>query len=61
MRFSNTAGDNNRNRKVSSSQVRDIRAAHAGGQKAKDLAAKYKVKPATIMNIVRRRCWKSVD
>ena len=61
MRLSDTAGDNSRNRKVSSKDVREIRRAFLMGVCPSKLAAKYGVVRTTILNIAKRRSWKSVD
>lgn len=61
MIFNDTAGDNSRNRKVSSKDVREIRRAFAAGKCPQKLADKYGVHRATILNIAKRRSWKSVD
>ena len=39
--------------KLTNHEVQDIRAAHRGGMKQKDLALNYGVNPATISRIVR--------
>lgn len=39
--------------KLTQHEVQDIRAAHRGGMKQKDLAINYGVNPATISRIVR--------
>ncbi|AMQ66785.1 helix-turn-helix DNA binding domain protein [Mycobacterium phage Sham4] len=39
--------------KLTDNEVADIRAAHRGGMKQRDLAANYGVNPATISRIVR--------
>jgi len=59
--LNNTAGDLNRNRKLSSLKVRAIRRAYEKGQTAKMLAVKYKVHENTIRKVVQRVNWKSVD
>jgi len=60
MIFDNTAGDNSRNRKVSSKDVREIRRAFAAGKCPSKLAKKFGLHRATVMNIAKRRSWKSV-
>jgi hypothetical protein len=61
MRLSDTAGDKSRMRKVSSQDVREIRAAFAKGACPSKLAKQYGVLRTTILNIAKRRSWKSVD
>jgi hypothetical protein len=61
MILSDTAGDNSRNRKVSSKDVREIRRAFEAGECPQKLADKYGVRRATIHNIAKHRSWKSVD
>lgn len=61
MRLENTAGDRNRNRKVSSADVREIRRAAQAGATWKKLAERYGVHQNTISKIVRRINWKSVE
>lgn len=56
-----TRGDLNRNRKISSQDVRDIRAAAEKGVPNKKLAEKYGIHVNTIIKIVRRQTWKSVE
>jgi Mor family transcriptional regulator len=61
MRLENTAGDRNRNRKVSSEDVREIRRAVQAGTHPQTLAKRYNVHTETIRKIVRRENWRSVD
>lgn len=61
MFLENTAGDKNRRRKVSSQDVREIRAAVQNGAEIKSLAEKYKVHPLTIQKIVKRENWRCVE
>ena len=61
MRLNDTAGDKNRNRKVSSKDVQEIRRAFAAGECPQKLADKYGIHRATIHNIAKRRSWKSVQ
>lgn len=52
--FKNLQGPSRPNRhKLSEVEVKDIRAAHRGGMKQKDLARNYGVNPATISRTVR--------
>jgi Mor family transcriptional regulator len=46
--------------KLSVEKVQEIRAAHAVGRSAKELAARYGVHVTTIRRIVRRRTWSDV-
>lgn len=61
MMLENTAGDRNRNRKVSSSDVREIRKAVQSGVAPRKLAERYGVHVNTISKIVKRQNWKSVE
>jgi Mor family transcriptional regulator len=61
MMLENTAGDRNRNRKLSSADVRAIREAVAKGKAPGELAKKYKVHQQTIYKVITRQNWKSVE
>lgn len=61
MMLENTAGDRNRNRKVCSEDVREIRRAVQAGVAPQKLAERYGVHTETIRKIVRRENWRSVD
>jgi len=61
MFLENTAGDRNRNRKLSSGDVRKIRAAIAKGKTVAEMAKKYEVHQQTIHKVVKRINWRTID
>jgi len=59
--LNNTAGDLNRNRKLSSEKVRQIRDLFSKGETLTELAKRFGVHRQTIYQVVRRLRWQSVE